>query len=104
MKLTVVALGMLLALMSYRLVFGDGSLQELTRLNTELREARTELTRVQNRNQALRAEVEDLKTGLDAIEERARLELGMIGNDETFYQFIGRSAEIAPVTKSSIER
>lgn len=99
MKFTVAMLGLLLTLVSYRLVFGDGSLQELNRLDNELRQARTELTRVQNRNQALRAEVVDLKTGLDAIEERARLELGMIGNDETFYQFIG-SADGVPGLKN----
>ena len=93
MRFTAAFFGLLLALISYRLIFGDGSLQELTRLNNELRDARMELSRVQNRNQGLRAEVEDLKNGLDAIEERARLELGMIGNDETFYQFIGSSKE-----------
>ena len=40
------------------------------------------------RNNALEAEVNDLKTGLDAIEERARSELGMIGENETYYQLI----------------
>jgi len=89
MKTTIVFLTVLLSLITYRLLFGDGSLQELNRLQDELRDSRSELIRLQNRNQGLRAEVEDLKQGLDAVEERARLELGMIGNDETFYQFIG---------------
>ncbi len=91
MKLAVTLLGFLLAMMSYRLLFGDGSVQELSRLNEELRKSRSELVRMENRNQGLLAEVDDLKNGLDAVEERARLELGMIGNDETFYQFIGGS-------------
>ena len=50
-----------------------------------------ELLRLRSRNQALEAEVADLKSGLDAIEERARSELGMIDNDETFYQFVRES-------------
>lgn len=91
MKLTVTLLGFLLAMLSYRLLFGDGSVQELSRLNEDLRNARSELVQMQNRNQGFLAEVDDLKNGLDAVEERARLELGMIGNDETFYQFIGGS-------------
>jgi len=89
MKSTIAILVILLSLITYRLLFGDGSLQELDRLDDQLRDARSELISLQSRNQGLRAEVDDLKTGLDAVEERARLELGMIGNDETFYQFIG---------------
>lgn len=93
MKLTVTLLGFLLAMLTYRLLFGDGSVQELSRLNEDLRESRSELVQMQNRNQGLLGEVDDLKNGLDAVEERARLELGMIGNDETFYQFIGSSVQ-----------
>ena len=92
MKSTIAILAILLSLITYRLLFGDGSLQELDRLDDELRESRSQLISLQNRNQGLRAEVSDLKTGLDAVEERARLELGMIGNDETFYQFIADPA------------
>ena len=98
MKLTVTLLAFLLAMLSYRLLFGDGSVQELSRLNEDLRNARSELVSLQNRNQSLRAEVDDLQNGLDAVEERARLELGMIGNDETFYQFIGGDGESGAVS------
>lgn len=101
MKLTVTMLAFLLAMLSYRLLFGDGSVQELSRLNEELRSARSELLSLQNRNQSLRAEVDDLQNGLDAVEERARLELGMIGNDETFYQFIGGASESSAAANSS---
>ncbi len=95
MKSTIAILVILLSLITYRLLFGDGSLQELDRLDDQLRDARSELISLQSRNQGLRAEVDDLKTGLDAVEERARLELGMIGNDETFYQFIGDTATVS---------
>ena len=46
------------------------------------------MLQLRSRNQALSAEVADLKSGLEAIEERARAELGMIDEDETFYQFV----------------
>ncbi len=46
---------------------------------------------LQVRNEALDAEVRDLKQGLDAIEERARVDLGMIRKDEVFYQIVSPS-------------
>ena len=92
MKFLIVALSLSLALLFGRLIFGDGSLQELHRVRAEAAGARTELLQLENRNQKLLADVEDLKTGLDAIEERARSELGMIGKDETFYQFVSQTA------------
>jgi len=47
---------------------------------------------LQERNQSLAAEVHDLKNGYEAIEERARSEMGMIKNDETFYQVINQNS------------
>jgi len=88
MKVLVVVLLLLLAVLQYRLWFGDGSVQEVWRLNQQARETKAELLSLRSRNQALEAEVADLKSGLDAIEERARSELGMIDRDETFYQFV----------------
>lgn len=78
--------------LQYRLWFGEGSVQEVSRLREETRATRAELLRLQSRNQALEAEVADLKSGLEAIEERARAELGMIDGDETFYQFVRERA------------
>lgn len=75
-------------MLQYRLWFGDGSLQQFLALRKESKETHTELLRLRSRNQALEAEVADLKNGLDAIEERARTELGMIDENETFYQFV----------------
>jgi len=74
--------------LQYRLWFGEGSVQEVWRLNEESKQSRAELIRLRGRNQALEAEVADLKSGLDAIEERARSELGMIDSEEKFYQFV----------------
>lgn len=88
MKVLLAGLLLLLFALQYRLWFGDGSLQEVWRLREEARSTRAELMQLNSRNQALAAEVADLKSGLDAIEERARADLGMIDEDETFYQFV----------------
>lgn len=74
--------------LQYRLWFGAGSLAELYELRAQLAEYDTELNRLQARNRALAAEVENLKSGYAAIEERARYELGMIQRGEMFLQVI----------------
>jgi len=78
----------LLVLLQYRLWVGDGSLAEVWGLYQQVEAQREENRHLQERNQALEAEVTDLKQGLDAIEERAREELGMVKDGETFYQII----------------
>lgn len=103
MKVLVVVLLLLLATLQYRLWFGDGSVQEVWRLNQQARESKAELLRLRSRNQALEAEVADLKSGLDAIEERARSELGMIDRDETFYQFVRERRAKINNTNAAIE-
>jgi cell division protein FtsB len=95
MKVLVGLLILLLISLQYRLWFGDGSLQEVWRLGEEARATNAKLLQLQSRNQALEAEVADLKSGLEAIEERARTELGMVDSDETFYQFVRERASEA---------
>lgn len=82
----------LLLLLQYRLWVGDGSLAEVWDLYQQVELQRAENGRLRERNQALEAEVKDLKQGLGAIEERAREELGMIRDGETFYQIIEEPA------------
>mgnify|MGYP001821541912 CR=1 FL=1 len=79
---------LLLLLLQYRLWVGEGSLAEVVSLQQEIARQRAELSRLEARNRALQAEVADLKEGLDALEERARSELGMIKQGEVFYQVI----------------
>ena len=74
--------------LQYRLWAGDGSFAEVWQLHHQVEEQKQENARLSERNQALDAEVKDLKQGQAAIEERAREELGMIRDDETFYQII----------------
>jgi cell division protein FtsB len=88
MKKVVIVLLLLLGYLQYRLWFGDGSLQEVWQLHREVEAQRAENLRLRERNDALDAEVLDLQQGLDAIEERAREDLGMIKEGETFYQVV----------------
>ena len=85
----------LLLSLQYRLWVGDGSLAEVWDLYQQVEVQRDENQSLRERNQALEAEVQDLKKGLGAIEERAREELGMIKEGETFYQIIEPPAEPA---------
>jgi cell division protein FtsB len=78
---------MLIAL-QIRLWAGDGSLAEVSYLDTKIQSQIDENARLQARNARLEAEVEDLKRGVAAIDRRARRDLGMIGPNETFFQFV----------------
>lgn len=88
MRLLIALLLLLLILLQYRLWVGPGSLAEVNNLKHEISAMREELVVLRERNRALQAEVEDLRGGKSAIEERARSELGMIKEGETFYQVI----------------
>jgi cell division protein FtsB len=67
---------------------GKGSLGEVWSLKQTVAEQQKINTKLKDRNAALNAEVLDLKNGLDAIEERARTELGMIKEGEIFYRVV----------------
>jgi cell division protein FtsB len=95
-KLLILGLGAILVLMQYPLWFGSGGFLTLLQLQREIDHQRVENARLRERNQALEAEVADLKQGLAAIEERARSELGMVKKGETFYQVVEPPA--APVS------
>ena len=79
---------LLLVLLQYRLWLDKGGIPEVVQLEKEVAVASNEVDGLKERNQKLDAEVIDLKTGLEAIEERARSDLGMIKNDEVYYQVI----------------
>ena len=102
MKWIIALLTALLLLLQYRLWVGDGSIPEMLHLQQEVETAKQQQAQLEERNRELDAEVADLKKGIDAIEERARSELGMIGKDETFYQII-QSAEKSSTPSQSEE-
>ena len=88
MKKLLILLVLLLVFLQYSLWFGDGSLQKVWRLHKDVEQQRQENAVLRERNEALEAEVLDLQQGLEAIEEHAREDLGMIKKGETFYQVI----------------
>ncbi|MDH5711852.1 MAG: cell division protein FtsB [Gammaproteobacteria bacterium] len=88
MKKIIVLLLVLLVMLQYKIWLGDGGIPEILQLEDEVETVQLQVDKLKERNQALNAEVQDLKTGMDAIEERARSELGMIGKDEVYYQVI----------------
>ena len=90
MKFVTLLLCILLILLQYRLWIGNGSLTEVRHLEQVKQQRILENRQLKERNQAIAAEVQDLKHGYDAIEERARSELGMIKQGETFYQIINK--------------
>jgi cell division protein FtsB len=75
----------LLVALQAKLWLGDGGYRDVQRLRERVAEQDRENTALRERNEQLRAEVEDLREGLDAVEERARSELGMIREGEEFY-------------------
>lgn len=89
-KLTLLLI-VLLTLLQYPLWFGKGSWLKVWQYNQRLAEEQKRNAYYRQRNEAMRAEVSDLKQGQSAIEERARSELGMIKQDEVFYQVIERA-------------
>lgn len=88
MKFVAAGLLLLLVLLQYRLWLGEGGMREVNRLRAEISAQREENGQLKERNRTLAAEVQDLKKGTTAIEERARTDLGMVGKSETFYQVV----------------
>jgi len=82
--------GLLVVLLGlqYQLWWGAGGIFEWQQLRQKTLERQMEITVLQTRNAMLAAEVADLKYGLETIEERARLDFGLIKNNERFYQVI----------------
>ncbi|MDH3317362.1 MAG: cell division protein FtsB [Gammaproteobacteria bacterium] len=90
MRLLTFVLVVLLAIVQFQLWVGEDSLAGVWRLEQAIKHQSHENVEFRQRNQHLAAEVQDLKTGLAAVEERARRELGMVREDETYYQIVDR--------------
>ena len=88
MKLLSFILLLFVAAMQYPLWFGKASWLRVWQVDQEVIAARAENLQLQNRNNKLEAEVNDLKQGLEAIEERARSDLGMIKEGEILFQIV----------------
>ena len=95
MKWFALSLGVVVLLLQYRLWMSPNGVRELGRLEQAVAQQRSENEQLINRNAQLAAEVRDLKKGVTALEERARSDLGMIANNETFYQVVPPHSEPA---------
>jgi len=81
----------LILLLQYPLWLGKGGWLKVWELDRQVEAQKQVNQKLQMRNAVLDAEVRDLKQGTDAIEERARSELGMVKRDEVFFQIIGQA-------------
>ena len=88
MRLLIVALVVLLGVLQYPLWFSPGGLSDVRKLEQANASQSFENDKLAERNQSLTAEVDDLKQGLEAVEERARSEMGMVKKGEIFYQIV----------------
>ena len=93
MRWLALGLVLLLALLQYRLWLAEGSLAELHRLDEQLLKQQALNHELQIRNEQLEQEVLELQQGMETVEERARQDLGMIREGETYYQVVEEPAE-----------
>ena len=87
MRTLAVIFALLILALQYPMWLGKGGWLQVRELDRQVDAQRQANAEVKARNSALDADVHDLKTGFEAIEERARSELGMIRHDEVFFQF-----------------
>ena len=95
MRILALALAALILLLQYPLWLGKGGWLRVWDLDRQVRSQQERNAGLQRRNEVLDAEVRDLKQGVAAIEERARYELGMIKQDEIFFQIVPQAPEPA---------
>ena len=88
MKILLCGIVVLLTLLQIRLWTGEGSLADVVRLKANIQQQQSENERLKERNRLLAAEVSALKNGTEGIEERARTQMGMIKEGETFFMIV----------------
>ena len=103
MRILTIVFAALIVLLQYPLWLGKGGWLRVWEIDRQVRVQEAANAKMRVRNDALDAEVRDLKQGYDAIEERARYELGMIRQDEVFFQ-IPETPAAAPPTESASKR
>lgn len=78
----------LLSALQYRLWFGKNSVSDFNNMEDKIEVIEKQNANLRQRNQLLRADIEDLQLGIESMEERARTELGLIKDGETFYRIL----------------
>ncbi|HDY8067907.1 TPA: cell division protein FtsB [Vibrio vulnificus] len=89
MRTFILVLTLLFGWLQYTLWFGKNGVSDYYTIESDIEAQQLVNTKLQARNSEMYAEIDDLKQGLDAIEERARHELGMLKEGETFYRIVG---------------
>lgn len=108
MRLATIIIVIVIAMLQWPLWLGKGSWLTVWQLQEQLEHQRAANQKLIARNQSLTAEVRNLKTGFDAVEERARSELGMIKPDEIFFQVLKPGSiprpdlPVAPIASATI--
>ena len=95
MRILAIVFVLLIVALQYPMWLGKGGWLQLRELNAQVAAQRQVNAELKTRNEALDAEVRDLKQGIEAVEERARSDLGMIRQDEVFFQL---PADTSPAT------
>ena len=93
MRKLAIVLGILIVAIQYPLWLGKGGWLKVWDHNRQLTAQKEHNRAMQARNDGLDAEVRDLRSGLEAVEERARFEMGLIKRDEVFFQIVETPAE-----------
>lgn len=93
MKILLAILVVLFLLLQWKVWFGEGGYRDVQRLAARVEEQSRENEMLARRNRELQAEVEDLRQGLEAIEERARSELGMVKEGEQYYLVVPKRGD-----------
>lgn len=88
MKMILVFLVVVLLGLQYKLWFGDNGVWQARRLKEKCLVLEQENQKIQTRNHAIESDIVGLKSGGQALEEQARSELGMVKQDEDYYQFV----------------
>ncbi|HDZ9264420.1 TPA: cell division protein FtsB [Vibrio cholerae] len=92
MRVFALTLSLLLVWLLYTLMWGKNGVMDFCAVQAEIEVQQQVNANLHLRNQEMFAEIDDLRQGLDAIEERARNELGMVKDGETFYRIIGEES------------
>ena len=98
MRIIALSLLAIVLLLQYKLWISDSGMREVWRLRHEVAEQQETNAQLKDRNRTLAAEVQDLKKGKSAVEERARTDLGMVGSNETFFQVAKRGSDATPTS------
>jgi len=104
MKALSVALVALIVMIQYPLWLGKGGWMRVWDVDQQIKSQQDKNFRLQTRNVVLEAEVRDLKQGVEAVEERARSELGMIKQDEVFFQVLEPGQRLPPGNPVTAQR